>query len=60
MVMIDLGDEKKSLGVISVTRVTKQSLTGQAGPRTDCALPQVRGLDEIADRGALRPVGWPD
>jgi hypothetical protein len=26
MVMIDLGDEKKSLGVISVTCVTKTSL----------------------------------
>lgn len=29
MVMIDLGHEKKSLRVISVTRVTGLSLTGQ-------------------------------
>ena len=28
MVMIDLGDEKKSLGVISVTRVTESSRRG--------------------------------
>ena len=33
MVMIDLTEEKKSLGVISVTRVTKASLYGHgAGP----------------------------
>jgi hypothetical protein len=31
MVMIDLGDEKKSLGVISVTCVTKTLLFGGHG-----------------------------
>jgi len=60
MLMIDLGDEKKSLGVISVTRVTKQLLTGHDGPRIDCALPQVRGSYEIADRGPRRAAGWAD
>jgi hypothetical protein len=32
MVMIDLVDEKKSLGVISVTCVTETSLSARYGP----------------------------
>jgi hypothetical protein len=43
MLMIDLGDEKKSLGVISVTCVTKQSLTGHFRPAGPAASSQVRG-----------------
>jgi hypothetical protein len=53
MVMIDLGDEKKSLGVISVTCVTKQSLTGQAGRSVSGASSQVRRLLKFADCDVL-------
>jgi hypothetical protein len=60
MVMIDLGDEKKSTGVISVTCVTKQLLTGQVGRPEAGAFPQVRGLSKFADRGGSRPTSRSD
>jgi hypothetical protein len=44
MVMIDLGDEKKSLGVISVTCVTKPSLARLSRLRRNNAYNQVRAL----------------
>jgi hypothetical protein len=42
MVMIDLSDEKKSLGVISVTRVTDSSLLSREADFDPPAFPQVR------------------
>jgi hypothetical protein len=41
MVMIDLVDEKKSLGVISVTRVTESSRSCTAASAREGAYPQV-------------------
>jgi hypothetical protein len=43
MVMIDLGDEKKSLGVISVTRVTESSRCGGLPDALLAGSGQVRG-----------------
>jgi hypothetical protein len=57
MVMIDLTEEKKSLGVISVTRVTSSSRllrAAEIGPR---AFEQVRkgGIAALSDREI--PIG---
>jgi hypothetical protein len=57
MVMIDLTEEKKSLGVISVTRVTSSSLllrTAEIGPQ---AFEQVirRGIATLSGREV--PIG---
>ena len=55
MVMIDLGDEKKSLGFISVTRVT-ESLRPRPRLHPDAAaFAQVRG-SEIGDTDHARPT----
>jgi hypothetical protein len=62
MVMIDLSDEKKSLGVISVTRVTSSSLLQRADQKGPLAFEQVRyvGIAVVSDQGVpmaqLAPV----
>jgi hypothetical protein len=62
MVMIDLSDEKKSLGVISVTRVTSTSLLRRAAEMAALAFAQVRSseagslLDREAPLAQLGPV----
>jgi hypothetical protein len=62
MVMIDLTEEKKSLGVISVTRVTTSSLLRRAAEIGPLAFAQLRqgGVATLPDRevqiGQLGPV----
>lgn len=54
MVMIDLSDEKKSLGVISVTRVTDSSLLSRAAHFDALTFAQVR--HDNMTTGPDRPV----
>ena len=55
MVMIDLGHEKKSLGVISVTRVTESLLLRHIRVRRSARSPQVKSYEMQAVVRWLRP-----
>jgi hypothetical protein len=61
MVMIDLSDEKKSLGVISVTRVTDSSLLSREADFDAPKFPQVRhgGTTTAPDRPVLIDLNAP-
>ena len=55
MVMIDLGDEKKSLGVISVTRVTETSRRHRRVLPTDPTFAQLRWPGSGPGRDMTQP-----
>jgi hypothetical protein len=58
MVMIDLGHEKKSLGVISVTRITNPSALAARSQAPYAKNDQVKGSKVGALMAPCR-AGWP-